>query len=154
MILMTYDYNLHGPLPPNLASDSKTGSPLGDIFQLVERGKEQVFVQFERFSWESIEKDAIAFEENGKAIWIRYFTNNAELSFILSALKVAVLDYVDVFYLDGAGIEFIDDEMNAKKFAEIVHGFRIETHFQPFLELQWQPIRTQSGIRFIFQPKR
>ena len=154
MILTTYDRKLHGPLTTNLASGSKINSEFGDIFQVVEDGEKQVFVQFERFSWESLEKDAIEFDDAGSGIWIRYFASNAELNLNVNALKIAVLDYLDVFYLDGVGIEFEDDEMTPKKFAEIVHGFQTQDRFAPFLKLQWQPHRTQKGIRFTFQPKR
>lgn len=154
MILTTYDSDIHGALLPNLAHDWSPDSKLGDIFQVVEQDQTRVFVQFERFVWESLEKDAIALDEKGSGIWIRYFASDAEISTLVNALKVSVHDYLDVFYLEGAAIEFFDAEMGKKKFAEIVHGFRKEEHLEPFLKLQWQPSRSSKGIRFIFQPKR
>lgn len=154
MILTTYDLNKHGPLVTNLAFDSKPEPRLGDIFQVIGANNAQIFVQFEPFLWESHKTDTIVFDKNGQGIWIRYFANDLDLASSVAALKVAVLDYLDLFYLKGVGIEFIDDNMDSRKFAELVHGFRNEQRFAPFFKLQWQPSRTKNGIRFIFQPKR
>ncbi len=154
MILKSYDEGRHGALMPNLVSQTKFKTPHSGVFQVIEKGNERVFVQFERFFWKSSENEAITFNESGNAIWIRYFATVAEFATIIDALKIAVVDYLDVFYLKGVGIEFSDDEMDTKKFAEIVHGFRCEDRFDPFLKLQWKPVRTQTGIRFLFEPKR
>ena len=151
MIIKDYNLLLHGPLLPNLALQSTQNPPLRSIFSVVEEDDNFVFIRFEPV------KSADAAEKKG--VNISYFAtkcDSEQSDLSLNAIRIAVLDYLDVHYLDFATIAFHDPKMCPKRFAEIVHGFTStegRLDYDPFLTLQWKPTAIEKGIRFTYKAR-